>query len=277
MKRLFLIEFEKLRTNRSSRILIGAYFILLTSIALIAAIKFDIGPIKFHLAEQGIFNFPYIWHFNAYIGAWFKIFLAVVIVSMTANEYSNKTIKQNLIDGLSKLEFLHSKWVMVLAFAGISTLFIFVVSLILGLTYSNYNEFSIIVQDLAYLVAYFIKLVAFFAFCLFLGTAIKRSAFALGFLGIWQMFEGICYGLLRWKSPEWLDAETVYRFFPLNAMSNLVREPFSRLSAVRNLADQVGEQMTKNTEVQLLDMLIVSAWCFIFYALTYRLLKRRDL
>jgi ABC-type transport system involved in multi-copper enzyme maturation permease subunit len=277
MKRLFLIEFEKLRTNRSSRILIGAYFILLTSIALIAAIKFDIGPIKFHLAEQGIFNFPYIWHFNAYIGAWFKIFLAVVIVSMTANEYSNKTIKQNLIDGLSKREFLHSKWVMVLAFAGISTLFIFVVSLILGLTYSNYNEFSIIVQDLAYLVAYFIKLVAFFAFCLFLGTAIKRSAFALGFLGIWQMFEGICYGLLRWKSPEWLDAETVYRFFPLNAMSNLVREPFSRLSAVRNLADQVGEQMTKNTEVQLLDMLIVSAWCFIFYALTYRLLKRRDL
>ena len=277
MKRLFLIEFEKLRTNRSSRILIGAYFILLTSIALIAAIKFDIGPIKFHLAEQGIFNFPYIWHFNAYIGAWFKIFLAVVIVSMTANEYSNKTIKQNLIDGLSKREFLHSKWVMVLAFAGISTLFIFVVSLILGLTYSNYNEFSIIVQDLAYLVAYFIKLVAFFAFCLFLGTAIKRSAFALGFLGIWQMFEGICYGLLRWKSPEWLDAETVYRFFPLNAMSNLVREPFSRLSAVRNLADQVGEQMTKKTDVQLLDMLIVSAWCFIFYALTYRLLKRRDL
>jgi ABC-type transport system involved in multi-copper enzyme maturation permease subunit len=196
---------------------------------------------------------------------------------MTANEYSNKTIKQNLIDGLSKREFLHSKWVTVLAFAGISTLFIFVVSLILGLTYSNYNEFSIIVQDLAYLVAYFIKLVAFFAFCLFLGTAIKRSAFALGFLGIWQMFEGICYGLLRWKSPEWLDAETVYRFFPLNAMSNLVREPFSRLSAVRNLADQVGEQMTKNTDVQLLDMLIVSAWCFIFYALTYRLLKRRDL
>tara|TARA_B100000989_G_scaffold298100_1_gene286092 strand:- start:1151 stop:1984 length:834 start_codon:yes stop_codon:yes gene_type:complete len=277
MKRLFLIEYVKLRANRSSRILIGAYFIMLTSIALIAAIKFDVGPIKFHLADQGIFNFPYIWHFNAFIGAWFKIFLAVVIVSMTANEYSKKTIKQNLIDGLSKREFLHSKWVMVLAFAGISTLFIFVVSLILGLIYSNYNELSIIVQDLVYLLAYFIKLVAFFAFCLFLGTAIKRSAFALGFLGIWQMFEGICYGLLLWESPEWLDAETVYRFFPLNAMSNLVREPFSRLSTVRNLADQVGEQMTKNTDVQLLDMLIVLAWCFIFYALTYRLLKRRDL
>ena len=277
MKRLFLIEYEKLRANRSSRILIGAYFLLLTSIALIAAIKFDIGPIKFHLAEQGIFNFPYIWHFNAFIGAFFKIFLAVVIVSMTANEYSNKTIKQNLIDGLSKREFLHSKWIMVIFFAGISTLYIFVVSLILGLIYSNYNEISIIVQDLEYLLAYFIKLVAFFAFCLFLGTAIKRSAFALGFLGIWQMFEGICYGLLHWKSPQWLDAEAIYRLFPLNAMSNLLAEPFSRLSAVRNLAEQVGEQMNNNTQVQFLDILIVLVWCSIFYLLTYRLLKRRDL
>ena len=277
MKRLFLIEFDKLRTNRSSRILIGAYFILLTSIALIAAIKFDIGPIKFHLAEQGIFNFPYVWHFNAFIGAWFKIFLAVVIVSMTANEYSNKTIKQNLIDGLSKREFLHSKWIMIFAFAGISTLFIFVVSLILGLMYSNYTELSIIFSDFEYLLAYFLKLVAFFGFCLFLGTAIKRSAFALGFLGVWQMFEGICYGLLKWKSPSWIDADQVFRLFPLNAMSNLVHEPFTRLSAVRNLAEQVGEVMQTNSAVRFWDIVIVVLWSYIFYLLTYRLLKRRDL
>lgn len=277
MKRLFLIEFDKLRANRSSRILIGAYFILLSSIALIAAIKFDIGPIKFHLAEQGIFNFPYIWHFNAFIGAWFKIFLAVVIVSMTANEYSNKTIKQNLIDGLSKREFLHSKWMMIIAFASISTLFIFVVSLILGRTYSNYTELSIIFSDLEYLLAYFLKLVAFFALCLFLGTAIKRSAFALGFLGVWQMFEGICYGLLKWKSPTWIDAEQLFKLFPLNAMSNLIHEPFSRLSAVRNLAEQVEVDVLRNTSVQFWDIIIVIVWSFIFYLLTYTLLKQRDL
>ncbi len=264
MKRLFLIEFEKLRTNRSSRILIGAYFFLLTSIALIAAINFDIGPIEFHLADQGIFNFPYIWHFNAFIGALFKIFLAVVIVSMTANEYSNKTIKQNLIDGLSKREFLHSKWILILVLSGISSLFIFSVSLILGSIYSDYNELSIIFKDLEFLVAYFIKLTAFFGFCLFLGTAIKRSAFALGFLGIWQMFEGICFGMLKWKSPSWIDAEAIFRLFPLNAMSNLIPEPFSRLSAVRNLANQIGEDIVGSVQVEWLDVGIVLIWCVIF-------------
>ena len=175
MKRLFLIEFDKLYANRISRILIVGYFALMTSIALIAAIKFDIGPIKFHLAEQGIFNFPYIWHFNTFVAAWFKLFLAIVIVSMIANEYSNKTIKQNLIDGLSKKEFLLSKFLVILFLSLVSTLYIFVISLALGLTFSNYTELGIVFSEMEYLLAFFIKLIGFFSFCFFLGVLIKRS------------------------------------------------------------------------------------------------------
>ena len=77
MFRLLKIEWHKLRHNRVGKLLVIIYFILLTSIALIAAIKFDIGPIKFHLAEQGIFNFPYIWHLNTYLAAIFKLFLLI--------------------------------------------------------------------------------------------------------------------------------------------------------------------------------------------------------
>jgi ABC-2 type transport system permease protein len=148
MIRLLQIEFIKLWNNRASKILIISYFVLLTSIALVAAIKFDIGPIKFHLAEIGIFNFPYIWHFNTFVTAFFKLFLAIVIVSMMANEYSNKTIKQNLIDGLSKKEFILSKFLTVISFSALSTVFVFIVSLILGLVYSDFDELSIIFSEL---------------------------------------------------------------------------------------------------------------------------------
>ncbi|CAG0910561.1 unnamed protein product, partial [Cyprideis torosa] len=44
MFRLIDIELHKLRNSRASKVLIITYFVLLTSIALIAAIKFDIGP-----------------------------------------------------------------------------------------------------------------------------------------------------------------------------------------------------------------------------------------
>lgn len=277
MKRLLQIEYIKLWNNRASRVLIIAYFVLFTSIALIAAIKFDIGPVKFHLAEQGIFNFPYIWHFNTFITAFFKLFLAIVIVSMMANEYSNKTIKQNLIDGLSKKEFILSKFLTVIAFAVISTIFVFVVSMVLGLIYSDYNELSIIFSDLEFLLAFFIKLVGFFSFCLFLGIFVKRSAFALGFLILWQVFEGFARGMLRWQFFDKDTTEIIMGFFPLNSMWNLIKEPFSRLSAVQSVANQIGEEIAVNYHVHWYEVLIVVAWTGIFIYLSYALLKKRDL
>lgn len=277
MKRLLQIEFIKLWNNRASRVLILSYFILLTSIALIAAIKFDIGPVKFHLAEQGIFNFPYIWHFNTFITAFFKLFLAIVIVSMMANEYSNKTIKQNLIDGLSKKEFIFSKFLTVISFALISTVFVFAVSMILGLIYSDYNELSIIFSDLQFLLAFFIKLVGFFSFCLFLGILVKRSAFALGFLFLWQVIEGFVRGMIRWKLFDGDTTDSVMAFFPLNSMFNLIKEPFSRLSAVQTVADQIGEEIPLDYQVHGYEMLIVLGWTAVFIYLSYALLKKRDL
>lgn len=280
MKRLLLIEYHKMIANRSSRMLIIAYFVLLSLIASIAAIKFDIGPIEFHLAEQGIFNFPFIWHFNSFIAALFKIFLAVVIVSMVANEYSYKTIKQNLIDGLSKYELLKSKVLMVVALSLSSTVFIFILSLILGYRFSDYNEIGIVFRDLEYLLAYFIKLVGFYSFCLFLGILIKRSAFALGFLAVWQMAEGISFGLMKWKLSDvvsYVSAEQVFAFFPLNSMSELIPQPFTRLSAVKNIAGQIGEQLDANIGVSWSNVAIVLLWTGIFLWMSYRILQQRDL
>lgn len=275
MLRLLNIELIKLKTSRVSRVLIFGYFFLLTCIALIAAIKFDIGPIQFHLAEQGIFNFPFIWHFNTFVAAWLKLFLAIIIVSMVANEYSNKTLKQNLIDGLSKKEFILSKFLTVILFSVVSVVFVFIVSLILGLIYSDYNEIGIIFSDMQYLIGYFVKLVGFFSFCLFLGILIKRSAFALGFLFLWQTFEGIATGILYWKAEA--IAPYITRFFPLNSMANLIKEPGTRLGAVKSAANQLGEEFTKNYDVQFWDVLIVMGWTALFIYGSYALLKKRDL
>lgn len=275
MLRLISIELFKLRYHRASLLLILAYFLLLTSIALIAAIKFDIGPIKFHLAEQGIFNFPFIWHFNTFVASILKFFLLLVIVSMMANEYSYVTLKQNLIDGLSKQEFVLSKFYTVVLFALVSTVFVFFVSLILGLVYSDFNELSIVFSDLEYLLAFFIKLVGFFSFGLFLGILIKRSAFAVGAMIIWSVGESIFKGLLRWYYK--VDYEFIMQFFPLESMSNLIKEPFTKLNAVQTVAKQVGEDLTKDFSVHISDLLIVMCWTFIFIYLSFYILKKRDL
>jgi len=278
MLRLLEIEYNKLRYSRSSRILIITYFILITFIALIASIEFNLGKIQFRVADQGIFNFPYIWHFNSYIAAFLKIFLAIVIVSMMSNEYSNRTIKQNLIDGLSKKEFILSKFLTVLVFSGLSTIFLLIISLILGYSFSDFTEASIVFSDLEYLVAYFIKLTGFFAFCMFLGILVKRSAFALGFLVVWAIFENILYAVLHFQVFKGTNiAGQIMQFFPLEAMSNLVVEPFSRLNAVKMAANQLGGELDKDYGIHWYQLLIVVVWIVLFFYLSLVLLKKRDL
>jgi hypothetical protein len=284
MIRLLHIEWIKLWHNRWSKLLLFGYLFLLTSIALIAAIRFDIGPVKFHLADQGIFNFPYIWHFNTFIAAWMKLFLAIIIVSMTANEYSYKTIKQNLIDGLSHADFLKTKVLMVLALALASTFLIALMSGILGGIFSDYTTPSLVFQDISFLAAYYLKLVAFFSFCLFAGVLVKRSAFALGFIVIWQIFEGILTGLLYWKafkndtaivSAE--TAEQITSFFPLVSMYSLIKQPFTRLNGIQTVAKQVGETFENAYQTTAMEYLIAVFWTALFIWGTHQLLKSRDL
>ena len=278
MLRLLSIELHKLKYNKSAKVISIVYFILISFIALIASIEFNFGSFHFRIADQGIFNFPFIWHFNTWVAAILKLFLAIVIVSMMANEYSNRTLKQNLIDGLSKKEFVLSKFLTVVLFAMVSTLFVFIVSLILGLIFSDYNEIGIIFSDTEYLLAYFINLIGFFSFCLFLGILVKRSAFALGFLLIWSIMEGIIYSFLKWEMFRNSDlADNIIQLFPLASMSNLIKEPFSRLGSVQSAANQLGEAFDKDYSVQFMTVLIVLTWTCLFVYGSYAVLKKRDL
>lgn len=283
MKRLLSIEFQKIQKNRASKILVITYFVLLSLISLIASLKFNIGSLEINIAEQGIFNFPYIWHFNTYVASLFKLFLAVVIVSMMANEYTYGTLKQNLIDGLSKKEFILSKFYVVIVFALASTVFVFIMTLILGYSFSSYNEISIVFSDLEYLLAFFIKLVGFFSFCLFLGILVKRSAFALGFLVAWFFVEKVVYGVLKfnildgtYKTKNFADS--FIQFFPLESMSNLIKEPISRLNAIKSIENALGgSQNIKIYEVQTFDIAIVITWIIIFILTSFYILRKRDL
>lgn len=278
MKRLLSIELQKIWKNRVSKVLTISYFVILSFIALIASIKFDIGNFKIHFAEMGIFNFPFIWHFNTYIASTLKFFLAIIIVSMMANEYSYGTLKQNLIDGMSKKEFILSKFLTVVFFAVVSTIFVFIMSLLLGYNFSSYNEIGIVFSDLEYLVAYFVKLVGFFSFCLFLGVLIKRSAFAIGFLFIWFIGETIARLTLTFDIfPKSKIASQITQFFPLESMSNLIVEPFSRLSVIKNIQETIGENNSKDFGVHPIAILIVLVWTAIFIYSSYLLIKKRDL
>jgi hypothetical protein len=148
----------------------------------------------------------------------------------------------------------------------------------LGYSFSSYTEMSIVFSNMEYLLAFFVKLVGFFSFCLFLGILVKRSAFALGFLLVWNIVEWIAKGILVFTVlPSNKIADTIIQFFPLESMSNLIVEPFSRLSLIKTIGTQIGVDSVKDFGVHFSSILIVLIWSLLFTFFSYRLLKNRDL
>lgn len=281
MRRLLNIEIQKIYHNRSARILSLIYFILLIPVLLIFRSIFQKTVDGVNLEDFGIFNFPYIWHFSTYFVQFLKIFLAVVIVSLISSEYSNRTLKQNLIDGLSKKEFVASKFIAVLLFAAISTLIVFITTLILGLSFSDFTEPSVIFSDLDYLLAYFIRLTGFFSLCLFLGFLMKRSAFALGMLLVYWIVEKLLvFGILFISQGEVKNVsfDGIAQYFPLGSMESLIVEPITRLQAVSSAGQQLGADFSdKLYAVQYDQVALVVVYTAIFVWGAYALLKKRDL
>lgn len=274
MFRLINLELQKLWLNKTSKVLIFVSFILPFTVLILSSIKINFfGFFTLELGELGIFNFPIIWHITTFFASLFKFFFAIVVVSMIGNEYSNKTIKQNLIDGLSKKEFILSKFYTIVFFSFAATVLIALATFFIGLYYSSYTEASIIVREIEFLLAYFVKLVGFFSLCLFFGMLLKRSAFALAFLFILYILEWIIFGFVTYNS----DAETGFKvknFLPLESMYKLIDQPIQRI-VMSKFPDKT--EIAYDYAVHWYEIAIVLGWTALFVFLSYQLLKKSDL
>jgi len=275
MLRLLNLELQKLLLNKTSKVLIFISFILPFTVLVLSSIKINFfGFFTLELGELGIFNFPIIWHITTFFASYFKFFFAIVVVSMIGNEYSNKTLKQNLIDGLSKKEFILSKFYTIVFFSLAATVLIGLATFLIGLYYSSYTEASIILTEIEFLLAYFVKLVGFFSLCLFFGMLLKRSAFALAFLFVLYIVEWLVF----WGAYEIFGtAESAFKvknFMPLESMYKLIDQPIQRI-AMTKFPDK--ETLAYDYAVHWYEIAIVLGWTALFIFLSYRLLKKRDL
>ncbi len=281
MLRLLDIEFHKFKHSKSSKVLTIIYLTIIVVLMLTGMIPITINGEKYALSDLGLFNFPLVWHLSTYFASFLKVFIAIVIVSLTASEYSNRTLKQNLIDGLSKKELLLSKVYFTIVLAITATVIVFLASLILGLIYSDFDEPSIIFSQMGYLGGFFLAHLVFFTFCLFAGILVKRGAFALGLVFVYYIFESIINAVAKGLDTyyDWniYDGYLVH-ILPLNAMSNLIKQPFTKIDLVKSTTSQIPiEGLEFTYDIEWLDVISVLIWSGLFVYWSFALLKRRDL
>ena len=280
MIRLLKLEYLKNLNYKPFKVFAGLYFIVLIALLFIGLVDFDLFGAKINLKEQGMYDFPGVWNFTTYIVGLLKIFLGCIIVFSICQEFSNRMFKQNLIDGLSREEFIMSKLLTILVFTGFSTLFVFVIAFILGKSYSVTQESDLVFKEIYFIFNYLLKLFTFFSFLMFLSVLFRKSIFVfLGFFMVW-FGEGILSGIEKFtmmknidpknKATMVLDHTYLTDFLPLGSMSALIPNPAVRT----NMGKMFGMEFKFDYPWESVVACIV--WSVIFVEGSYWILKKKD-
>jgi len=267
MLHLLRIDLKKLTSYRTFWIICGLYFITLAFstasgmelLKWLARTVDDFGS-KLNINRIPLYHFPDVWLNLIYFSGFFKIVLGIMTVISITNEYQYRTLRQNVIDGLSRWEFLASKILTNLLLSFLSVAMIMSISFITGLIYTPSINWNFVFADMEFLIAYFLEIFAFLSFALMLGVMIQRSGLTIILLLLAPMLEIIIRENIDDYVP-WLVP-----FLPLESIANLVPLPFKRYAF-----QEIRDYLTFSS------IAIALAWTFLFNYFSYLRLKRSDI
>lgn len=273
MTRAFTLEWLKLKNYRIFWILFGIY--------LLAQLVITNGGIFFleWLKTQGadfngidptiipIYDFPDIWQNISWTGSIIKILISFIVVISINNELTYNTMRQNIIDGLSKKEFILSKFSLILFLSGVCTLLLFGSGLITGFIYSSVKELKYVFDELEYLIAYFYQLVIFSMLAFLLTLIIKKTGFVIIILILYTSFvEPIATTIMKYADFAKEYTAWMVKFFPVYSINNLIDVPFPKY-LLREIQDNIFWH----------EWLIATGWLVVYtFAIVY-LLNKKDL
>ena len=108
MKRLFEIEWIKLRHSKSGKV-ISTIYVAITILTLIICWKSNAGEFinSLNILEEirEPFKFPGIWLTGTWLSAWLIIFPVMISVLNVGGDFTQKMHRQHIIDGLTRKEF----------------------------------------------------------------------------------------------------------------------------------------------------------------------------
>lgn len=273
MIRLLQIEWLKLKYNRAFWILIAMYALGVTIVCSGGMLFLEF------LKNQGVnfdgidptilplYDFPDVWHNIAYVATYFKALLGFVIVISIANEASFRTMRQNIIDGLSKKEFLQTKLLIIGIISLGATLLLFFIGLVTGLIYSHVVASKYIFSNLEFLLAYGLEVYVYLTFALMIALLVRKAGLVIvGLLMYTLIFDPVAAKLLEHFPYIWDEIRFLKDYLPITSLNNLIHVPFLKY-AFQEIQDYISMK----------ELTIVMGWLVANVSLSYWILKKRDL
>jgi hypothetical protein len=178
------------------------------------------------------YAFPNAWQMTAYVGGYFLLIPAILLITLIANEFTFRTHRQNIINGWSRYQFITAKLIIVLLLALFSALMVMITAIIIGYLHYDASVHQNVFSKSIYIVYFFIQSVAYLLIAFVITILMKRSGPSIVTYLLLIAVVGKIIGLLMNK---YLD-KTGY-FFPSNAADNLIQNPMLELAKGSDLFD----------------------------------------
>lgn len=273
---LLKIEWRKVATYRTFWILSILYVVFMGLAtfgvrALILEIAEDLPKTQTmgaKITSIPLYHFADVWQNVAFIAKWFSPFLAIILIINVGNEFEYKTLRQSVINGLSRWDVLKSKLLNIGVLSLFSTFLVFLFSLILALIDSNSlgNDLKHFWTSFEFLGGFFLQTFFYLCFALFVTILIKRSGFAIAIVVFYTfVMENIICGIIpdRWAESLGFSIES---FLPMRAIYHILECPFPRY---------IFKPPPESLELQ--PILLASLYCILFIFWCNRLIHKRDI
>ena len=258
------IEWLKIKRYRTFWVLAGLFLLLMP----LWNYEVANGFIKMGGGKNGInflstaYSFPQVWGNLGFWGSIFIMFITILVIIMTTNEYTFRTNRQNVIDGWNRMQFYHAKIMLVVLLSLAATLYLFLLGVIFGGSNSGslgglFSEF----QQVAY---FFILSVDYLGFGLFIAVWIRKSGLAIG---LFLLYSLIIENILKGTINHYADMP-VGNLLPLQASDELL--PFPLMQMARGMISG-GPSISMAT-----NALVAIGWCAVYYFGGRAILMRND-
>lgn len=289
MKKYLQIEYMKIKGNSSFKVFTLMFLILMPIIVIISPSFFKDG--LFGLGSED--SYPFMprtasstWYYTTYIASWFSFYLlSFIIIFHITNEYAAKTVRQNIIDGYSKLDYLKSKIGMVIFMATTATFYVFIIGLIAALYFKNnqpdpstqlpdmmsmlggdmsnnsiITEFGSMFDGLLFVLGYYIQVLAYFIVAVLVSMLVRKGALAV------LMFFGLFFINMILSSVIGMQGfEAILDYLPFNSFSGLLPN-----FDLQFLIFGLGEMETLSTENAIISIVYIVLFIFLTKVIFYK-------
>ncbi len=276
MKKLIKIELIKTLNSTPFRVMMILHLLLFILLIYLVT-KVDISVPGF--STRKMFMFPNVWGLFSWFASLFNLlFLGVIIVVLTGNEFSFNTTRLQIVNGLSRNEFLLSKSILILLIATWGMLLVFLAGSVTGLVFTSDLNLQTIFEQSSIILIYFVQAVGYMCFALLMATLFRSNALSIM---MYLLYFIMIEPLFRLFFPK-----VIRPYFPVKIISGLTPVPeFLSLTSNSNLSGTTGKNQLNFDSIGILPdaiptyMSLILALCYIglFFGITWYIFRKKDL